>query len=97
MGTKTKKDIWVSGNEAAEVATKNSGHKVDANYIRQLAIRGKIQYRPKNGRENEYLQSDVEAVKVAGKGKNRSSDAGPTERQRRASRKAEREQVLTHE
>lgn len=84
------KDVWISGNEAAEIATLNSGHDVSTAYIRLLANQGKIQSRAKNGREKEYLRKDVEKVRVEGKGKNRPAEAGPTEREKRAQRRNER-------
>jgi predicted GIY-YIG superfamily endonuclease len=76
-------DTWLSGNEAAEIISANSGHTIDANYVRQLAIKGRIKHRAKNGRENEYLRSSVEVVTV--------------KQRRQAIEQAEKEQVLTHE
>ncbi len=81
------KEVWISGNEAAEIATRNSGHAVSAAYIRLLAGQGKIRSRAKNGRENEYLKRDIDLLVVEGKGKNRDRSAGPTVRERRAQQK----------
>ena len=81
------KDTWISGNEAAEIATRNSGHPVSSAYIRLLAKQGKIGSRAKNGREKEYSKNDVDKLVVEGKGKNRPADAGPTEREKRAAKK----------
>lgn len=81
------KEVWISGNEASEIATEKNGHSVSAAYIRLLAGQGKIRYRPKNGRENEYLKRDVDQLIVEGKGKNRDKSAGPTVREQRAQRK----------
>ena len=80
------KDVWISGNEAAEIATRNSGHEVSSAYIRLLASQDKIQSRAKNGREKEYLKRDIDMLVVEGKGKNRDQSAGPTERQKRAAK-----------
>lgn len=81
------KDVWISGNEAAEIISRNSGHIVLPAYVRILAAQGKITSRAKNGREKEYLRRDVEAIKVEGKGKNRDRSSGPTEREKRAAKK----------
>lgn len=83
------RECWVSGNEAAEIVSKNSGHTILPAYIRTLATQGKITSRAKNGREKEYLRIDVETIRVQGKGKNRPASAGPTERQRREAKKQE--------
>lgn len=84
------KDTWISGNEAAEIATRNSGHPVSSAYIRFLAKQGKIGSRAKNGREKEYSKNDVDKLVVEGKGKNRAASAGPTVREQRdAKRQAE--------
>jgi hypothetical protein len=66
-----KKEIWISGKEAAEIISKNSGHVVTTDYVRLRSNQGKIQSRPIDGRTKEYLKSDVETYVVRGKGKNR--------------------------
>jgi hypothetical protein len=57
-------DEWVSGNEAADILTRNSGHRVRANYVRLLAGKGAIRSRAKDGRTNEYHKGDLMAYKV---------------------------------
>lgn len=59
-----KKEEWISGNEAAAILTKNSGHPVSDAYVRLLGKQGKIGSRQRNGRENEYNRSHVEAYRV---------------------------------
>jgi hypothetical protein len=56
-----KKDIeWISGNEAAQILTKNTDHKVSTAYVRLLAKQQKIRSRAVNAREKEYHKGDVE-------------------------------------
>jgi hypothetical protein len=55
---------WVSGKEAASILTRKSGHEVKQNYVRFLAMRGKIAQRAVDGRTNEYRRADVEAITV---------------------------------
>ncbi|HEX3643157.1 MAG TPA: hypothetical protein VHV10_17865 [Ktedonobacteraceae bacterium] len=55
---------WISANEAAAIASKNNGRPVIAQYIRDLAARHKIQYKPLDGRTNVYLRSDVEKIRL---------------------------------
>jgi hypothetical protein len=59
-----KKEAWISAKEAAEIISTNSGRTIIQQYVRELAQKGKIAYRPVDGRTNEYLRSDVEKVKV---------------------------------
>ena len=60
-----KKEEWITGQEAAIILTEKSGHQVAASYVRFLAYRvGKISHRPRDGRTEEYLKSDVEAYRV---------------------------------
>jgi hypothetical protein len=42
--------------------------------VRLLAIQGKIQYRARDGRTNEYLKSDVEDYQVRQNKKGEESD-----------------------
>jgi len=60
----TKKDRWVTANEAAEILTRNTDHKVSADYVRMLAATQKIGFRARDGRTNEYNLADVEAYRV---------------------------------
>lgn len=60
-----KKEEWIEVTEAAEIISRNSGHDVSVDYVRLLAgQKGKIQRKEKNDRENLYLKSDVEKIKV---------------------------------
>ena len=60
-----KKEEWITGQEAAIILTEKSGHQIQAGYVRFLAYRaGKIKHRPRDGRTEEYLKSDVEAYRV---------------------------------
>lgn len=60
-----KKEEWITGKEAAAILTARSGHEVSQNYVRFLAYRTeKIKHRPRDGRTEEYLKSDVEAYRV---------------------------------
>lgn len=58
------KPEWISANEAAEIVSANNGRTVIPQYIRDLAQRRKIQYKPIDGRTNVYLRSDVEKIRV---------------------------------
>jgi hypothetical protein len=60
----TKLDRWISANEAAAILTKNTDHKISAAYVRILAKEGKIVFRAKDGRTNEYNLSSVEKYRV---------------------------------
>ena len=60
----TKRDRWISAQEAAAILTKNTDHPVSVDYVRMLAKSNKIEFRAKDGRTNEYLLSDVEAYHV---------------------------------
>lgn len=60
-----KKEEWITGKEAAAILTERSGHEVKQTYVRFLAYRAqKISHRPRDGRTEEYLKSDVEAYRV---------------------------------
>ena len=59
-----KKEPWVTAKEAAEIISANSGRPIIQQYVRELAQKGKITFRPVDGRTNEYLRSDVEKIKV---------------------------------
>lgn len=69
----TKKDLWISGREAADLLTEQSGHKVDPSYVRMMAREGKIRTRPIDGRTNEYLKEDVVGRQVKAKRKSATS------------------------
>ncbi len=60
-----KKEVWITGAQAAAILTERSGHEVSQNYVRFLAYKpGKITHRPRDGRTEEYLKSDVEKLQV---------------------------------
>jgi hypothetical protein len=59
-----KREEWISANEAAAILTANTDHEISADYVRMLARLGKIEYRERNERENEYLKSDVAKYQV---------------------------------
>jgi ribosomal protein L19E len=58
------KEVWISAKDAAEIISVNSGRPVIQQYVRELAQKGKIAYKPLDGRTNVYLRSDVEKIKV---------------------------------
>lgn len=60
-----RKEQWITGKEAAAILTSNSDHEVKQAYVRFLAYRaGTISHRPRDGRTEEYLKSDVEKIRV---------------------------------
>jgi len=60
-----KKEEWITGKEAAALLTERSGHEINQNYVRFLAYKAnKIAHRPRDGRTEEYLKSDVEGIQV---------------------------------
>ena len=61
------KEVWISANEAAEIISENSGRRVISQYVRELAQKGKIAYKPLDGRTNVYLRADVQKIKVRAK------------------------------
>jgi Zn-finger nucleic acid-binding protein len=58
------KDEWIDANEAATILAKSGGHPISSDYVRTLAYKGKIRYRSKDGRTNEYYRLDIENYKV---------------------------------
>jgi len=58
------KKEWITAKEAAEIISANSGRPIIQQYVRELAQKGKITYKPFDGRTNVYLRSDVEKIKV---------------------------------
>jgi hypothetical protein len=64
----TKKDRWITAQEAAEILTKNTDHEVSADYVRMLAKSNKIAFRAKDGRTNEYNLRDVEKYHIRPQG-----------------------------
>jgi hypothetical protein len=59
-----KSDEWISGNEATDILSKNSGREITSAYLRLIARQGKIRMRAVDGRTNEYYRPDVEGYKV---------------------------------
>lgn len=60
-----KKEEWITGREAAALLSEQSDHEVKQGYVRFLAFRSrKIAHRPRDGRTEEYLKSDVAAIRV---------------------------------
>lgn len=64
-----KKEEWIEVSDAAAIISTNSGHKVSVDYVRLLAKHGKIRRIEKNERENLYLKSDAEKIRVRQKRK----------------------------
>ncbi len=62
------KDRWIDAHEAAAILTRNTDHEVSADYVRMLAKNGKLEYRPRDGRTNEYSLASVEAYHVRPQG-----------------------------
>lgn len=54
------KEEWIEAKEAASILSKRNGHTIRPDYVRRLAYRGKIRYRTKDGRTNEYYRADIE-------------------------------------
>lgn len=74
--TPRKKEEWITGKEAAALLTERSGHEIGQNYVRFLAYKAnKISHRPRDGRTEEYLKSDVEGIKVREKQKTKKMPA----------------------
>lgn len=67
----TTRDRWVSANEAAEILSAHTDHEVSADYVRMLSRIGKIRFRARDGRTNEYNLADVKAYEVRPLGKTR--------------------------
>ena len=59
-----KSDEWISGNDATDILSKNSGREITSAYLRLIARQGKIRWRPVDGRTNEYYRPDVEGYRV---------------------------------
>lgn len=61
-----KKEVWIDGQQAAILATANSGHVVSTDYIRLYSNKypQRLRSRYRDGRTKEYLKSDVEKLRV---------------------------------
>lgn len=75
------KDRWITAQEAASILTRNTDHDISPDYVRMLAQKGKIDYRARDGRTNEYSQKSVEQYQVR-------PQAAPRVRPRPSTRKA---------
>lgn len=60
-----KKEEWIEVQEAAAILSEKSERPIAADYVRLLAHKGKITMKPKDGRTNLYLKSDVESYHVS--------------------------------
>lgn len=63
-----KQEDWISSKEAAAILTKNSGHEVTTDYVRQLGRNGKINTKKLDDRTKIYSRSDVEGYTVRERG-----------------------------
>jgi len=59
-----KKEEWIEVREAAAIISENSGRDISPDYVRLIAHKGRIQMKPKDERQNLYLKSDVESIRV---------------------------------
>ena len=60
-----KVEEWVEVQEAARIMAANNNREViSPDYVRLLAHNGRIQFKPKDRRQNLYLKSDIEAYKM---------------------------------
>jgi hypothetical protein len=74
-----KSDEWISGNEATDILSKNSGRPITSAYLRLIARQGKIRWRAMDGRTNEYYRPDVEKYKVKARSKEQRETIGKSE------------------
>lgn len=63
------RDEWITSKEAARIMSENSGHPVSDNYVRRLALSGKLRTKPVDERTKLYLKRDVEGYRVAERAK----------------------------
>ncbi len=57
----SKKEEWIEIGEATSILSRTSGRPVRRDYVRQLAHKGLLRFKPKDGRTNLYYRPDVEA------------------------------------
>jgi hypothetical protein len=55
---------WIEIQETAAIISENSGRKISPDYVRLLAYKGRIQWKPKDGRTLLYLKSDAQKIRV---------------------------------
>lgn len=59
-----RRAIWITAQEAAEIISKNNNRPVTDQHVRDYARKGRIKYRARDGRTNEYLKSDVDELMI---------------------------------
>jgi len=60
---------WITSAEAAKILTENSGHEISDAYVRRLGNTNKIATKRIDKRTKLYNRSEVEAYRVAQRGK----------------------------
>ena len=55
---------WVEVQEAARILSRHAGRAISADYVRLLAHKGKLKYKPKDRRQNLYYRADVESYPI---------------------------------
>lgn len=63
----SRREVWVELAEAVAIASEVNAHPVAPGYIRTLASQGKIASKPKDGRTNLYLKSDIKKLRITPK------------------------------
>lgn len=56
--------VWITAQEAAAIISKNNNRPVNDQHVRDYARKGRIIYRARDGRTNEYLKSDVDKLQI---------------------------------
>jgi hypothetical protein len=56
---------WITSEEAAKILTRNSGHKVNREYVRKLVQMGKLSTKQIDGRTYFYNRRQVEQYRVS--------------------------------
>lgn len=74
-----KKEEWIEVKEAAAIISEHSGREISPDYVRLIATKeGRIQWKPKDGRQNYYLKSDVEKIVVKQRRKRNTGESQET-------------------
>jgi hypothetical protein len=63
-----RQEEWITSQQAADILTAQSNHRVTPTYVRSLAKVGKIETKDIDLRTKLYLKSDVEAYQVKQRG-----------------------------
>jgi hypothetical protein len=58
------RSLWITAQEAAAIISKNNNRTVTDQHVRDYAKKGRIKYRARDGRTNEYLKSDVDRLRI---------------------------------